>query len=153
MNIFLLDKNPRKCANSHCDRHVVKMILESAQMLCTTHWATGAVAPYKPTHINHPCTIWVRESLENYVFLCELALELCREYTWRYGRVHKTQEIIEWCFANKPKLPSNGLTSFAQAMPDKFKSGNAVNSYRNYYSKAKKHLLKYTKRTMPSWLK
>lgn len=60
MNIFYLDKDPKLCAQYHCDKHVVKMILESAQLLCTAvNEAAGKeVAPYKSTHVNHPCSIW-----------------------------------------------------------------------------------------------
>ena len=153
MNIFLLDKNPSKCAAYHCDKHVVKMILESAQMLCTAHWQTGSEAPYKPTHVNHPCNLWLLQSLDNYNFLCNLGYELCKEYTRRYGRVHKTQAVIEWCMANLPEITSNGLTPFAQAMPEEYKGKNAVKAYRNYYIGEKKGFAKYTNRSVPSWLK
>jgi hypothetical protein len=77
MNIFYLDKSPYTCARYHCDKHVVKMILETAQLLCGAHWATGGTAQYKPTHLNHPCAIWVRKSLSNYKWLCELGFNLC----------------------------------------------------------------------------
>jgi hypothetical protein len=153
MNIFLLDKNPDKCAKYHCDKHVVKMIVESAQMLCTAHWQTGSKAPYKPTHTNHPCNLWVRESLDNYIFLCKLALSLCKEYTLRYGKIHKSQDVIEWCVKNKPKIARRGLTKFALAMPESYKSNNAIKSYRDYYRNEKKDFLNYTKTKKPRWLK
>ena len=69
MNIFYLHKDPRICAQMYCDKHVVKMIIESAQMLCTTHHILGAAAPYKKIHVNHPCTVWTRESIDNYNWL------------------------------------------------------------------------------------
>ncbi len=69
MNIFALDTDPVTCAQYHCDKHVIKMILESVQMLSTTCSILGAEAPYKPTHANHPCTKWVRESWENFGWL------------------------------------------------------------------------------------
>lgn len=88
MNIFLLDYDVKKCAQSHVDKHVVKMILETAQLLCGAHHVIGTTdnIPYKLSHKNHPCSIWVRESLTNYLYLCELGLELCYEYTYRYGK-------------------------------------------------------------------
>jgi hypothetical protein len=153
MNIFLLDTNPRKCAAYHCDRHVVKMILESAQMLCTAHWMTGSRAPYKATHTSHPCSLWVRESIDNYRFLCRLGLGLCKEYTRRYGKVHKTQNVIEWCNANEPALLSRGRTPFAQAMPEEYKGSNAIEAYRRYYLGEKRGLLKYTNSRVPKWIK
>ena len=153
MNIFLLDKDPKKCATYHCDKHVVKMILESAQMLCTAHWVTGSSAPYKPTHIHHPCSIWVRESIDNYTFLCSLGYNLCLEYTSRYGRIHKTQKVIEWCIQNKPNVERKGLTPFAQAMPEEYKNKSPVKAYRSYYAGEKKDLLRYTNSLVPSWLK
>jgi hypothetical protein len=103
MNIFVLDWDVKKCATYHNDKHVVKMILETAQLLCGVHWSIGSEAPYKLSHKNHPCSVWVRQDLNNYLWLCELGLELCKEYSYRYGKRHKTQEIIEWCICNKPK--------------------------------------------------
>ena len=108
MNIFFLDYDTKKCAKYHCDKHVVKMILETAQLLCGAHWVTGSEAPYKLSHKNHPCSIWVRESLSNYLYLCDLGLELCKEYTYRYGRTHKSQQIIEWCLDKKLNIKDKG---------------------------------------------
>lgn len=92
MNIFVLDRDVKKCAIYHNDKHVVKMILESAQLLCGVHHMTESNIndiPYKLSHKNHPCSIWAREDISNYLWLCELGLELCKEYTYRYGRRHK----------------------------------------------------------------
>jgi len=134
MNIFVLDLEPKKCAEYHVDRHAVKMILETSQLLCGVHWVTGGEAPYKLSHKNHPCSIWARECYDNYVWLCDLGMELCKEYTYRYGKRHKSQDIIEWCIVNKPNIPINGdITPFALAMPDECKIGNVVESYRNIY--------------------
>lgn len=94
MNIFYLDSNPTLCAKYHNDKHVVKMILETAQLLCGVHWVTGKEAPYKLSHKNHPCSIWVRSSLENYLWLCELGLELCDEYTYRYGKKQDRKSVV-----------------------------------------------------------
>ena len=116
MNIFLLDTDTKKCAQYHCDKHVVKMILETAQLLCGVHHMTNQIteAPYKLSHRNHPCSIWARESLSNYLYLCELGLELCKEYTYRYGKRHKSQDVIEWCLINKPNIADKEFTEPAR---------------------------------------
>ena len=124
MNIFVLDNNPHVAAMYACDKHVVKMILESAQMLCSVH--PEGTAPYKRSFYNHPCTKWVRASSENYDWLIEHARALCTEYTRRYGKVHKSEKVIDWCDANRPELPDVGLTPFAQAMPEDYKNEDAV---------------------------
>ena len=114
------------------------MILETAQLLCGVHWSVGSEAPYKLSHKNHPCSIWTRECIENYVWLCDLGIELCKEYTHRYGKTHKSQEIIEWCMTNLPNIKENGyITPFALAMPDEYKVDSPTESYRNYYRGAK----------------
>lgn len=153
MNIFFLDKDPKKCAVLHNDKHVVKMILETAQLLCGAHWTTGSEAPYKLSHANHPCSKWVREDLNNYLWLCQLGLNLCWEYHHRYGKTHKSYEIIIWCCDNHPNIPDNRFTSPALAMPDEYKvANNPVLSYRNYYVNTKKHFSKWTKRNVPEWI-
>ena len=152
MNIFVLDKNPEICAKYHCDKHVVKMILEGVQLLCGSHWTTGSEAPYKLSHKNHPCSIWVRECVENYVWLCDLTMELCKEYTYRYGKTHKSQQVLEWCMTNIPNLPERGeITSFALAMPDEYKVDCPVESYRNYYRGAKTSFASWKNRDIPEW--
>lgn len=151
MNIFFLDSDPRKCAEYHNDKHVVKMILETAQLLCGVHWVNGSEAPYKLSHKNHPCSIWVRSSLENYLWLCELGLELCKEYSYRYGKKHKSQQIIEWCVVNKPQIPDVPFQDPPRAMPDVFKVENVSQSYRNYYIGAKKDFCKWKNREAPLW--
>ena len=83
MNIFVLDKDIKKCAQYHCDRHVIKMILESSQMLSTACRMNGVHDGYKATHISHPCSIWVRESLDNWFWLRDLVTELNEEYKYR----------------------------------------------------------------------
>lgn len=151
MNIFLLDWDPKKCAQYHNDKHVVKMILETAQLLCGVHWMTGGEAPYKLSHKNHPCAIWVREDLENYLWLCELGLELCLEYNYRYKKTHKSKLIIEWCLCNRPNLPDRGLTKPPLAMPIQYKVDCPITSYRNYYLGDKKHFCNWKGREVPSW--
>lgn len=154
MNIFFLDMDVKKCAEHHCDKHVVKMILETAQLLCGAHHMTDKVTdqvPYKLSHKNHPCSIWVRESLTNYLYLCELGLELCKEYTHRYGKRHKSQEVIEWCVTNKVQICDKGLTEPPKAMPDEYKVKDVVESYRNYYIGAKSGFATWKNREIPSW--
>ena len=154
MNIFVLDTDPKKCAVYHNDKHVVKMILETAQLLCGSHHVTESQynIPYKLSHKNHPCSIWVRECIENYIWLCDLGLELCEEYTYRYGKRHKSQDIIEWCLINTPNIPTNGdITPFALAMPDECKVGTAIDSYRTYYMLEKRNLASWKNRQTPEW--
>lgn len=157
MNIFVLDYNPKKCAEYHVNSHVVKMVLETAQLLCGVHHTTDSQytdIPYKLSHKNHPCSIWARECIENYVWLCDLGLELCKEYTYRYGKRHKSQDVIEWCLMNTPNLPDNGnITQFALAMPDEYKVSDVIESYRNYYIGAKSDFAKWKNRETPEWFK
>lgn len=152
MNIFFLDFNTKKCAEYHCDKHVVKMILETAQLLCGVHWVIGSEAPYKLSHKNHPCAIWTRSSLSNYLYLCDLGLELCKEYTYRYDKKHKSQDVIEWCLVNKPNIHDVDFTAPPLAMGEEFKIGNdAIESYRNYYIEGKKAIVSWKNRSIPDW--
>ena len=157
MNIFFLDFNPRIAAEYHCDKHVVKMILETAQLLYAAHWVLDPDGipeeAYKKTHVNHPCAIWVRESLSNYMWLAELGWHLCEEYTHRYGKIHKTQKHIERLKSVPPgSLVDIGVTEIRLAMPVEFKMRNPVESYRKYYCEAKRRLIKYTHRETPAFL-
>ena len=154
MNIFYLDREVSKCAEYHNDKHVVKMILETAQLLCGVHHIVhkdNTDIPYKLSHRNHPCSIWARESLTNYLWLCELGLELCKEYTYRYGKRHKSLDVIEWCIINKPNIPDKDLTEPAKAMPEKYKVKSVVESYRNYYIGDKAYFSKWKNRQSPKW--
>ena len=156
MNIFILDNNPKQCAQYHVDKHCVKMILEYSQLLCGVHHVTNSQyeIPYKLSHKNHPCAIWARECMENYDWLCELGICLCEEYTHRYGKRHKSQDIIEWAMVHKPKIKSNGnKTPFALAMPDECKVGNAIESYREYYRVNKRGFATWKDRETPYWFK
>lgn len=162
MNIFVLDDNPITAARMHCDKHVVKMILESAQMICTTHHLCpntneSYTIPYKMTHKNHPCNKWLRDSIGNYSWLVELTKALNDEYRYRYNHSenHKSYDAI----ANLPlpALPDKGLTVWARAMADEYKIGdrtyhNVIQSYHNYYRKGKTHILSYTNRDRPTFL-
>ncbi len=151
MNIFAVNNNPKTAAQELCDKHVVKMILESAQMLCAVF--PNGDAPYKRAFYNHPCTRWARESVENYEWLLDHAYAMCQEYTRRYGKVHKSLDTIQWCGSNYHKLniPRKGLTKFAQAMPEQYKNDCSVTAYRAYYNGEKAYFAKWTKRDQPEW--
>jgi hypothetical protein len=178
VNIFYLDHDVRKCAEMHNDKHVVKMILEYAQLLSTAHrvldgveliglsdsgrkkkfWTLGDSRDYtlyKATHINHPSAVWVRQSAQNYMWLAEMLEVLCGEYTYRYGKVHKVERdgLMQLLKNEFPKnLPIAPFTEPTPAMPDDVKvSGDSIKSYRNYYINNKAHLANWKKRTTPEW--
>ena len=152
MNIFLLSDDPEIAARSQVDKHVVKMVLESAQLLSTCHrvleseWANKV---YKKTHVNHPCSIWARETSANYEWLFKHFLFLLDEYTFRYKKVHKCADYVE-ILKNNP-VPEGELTNFALAMPEKYKVECPVQSYINYYVAEKYPLFKWTNRKNPEW--
>ena len=153
INIFVLDREPKRSAMYHKDKHVNKMILESAQMLCTAHHVYGNDAPYKKTHVNHPCTKWARESIENYNWLLGLAENLIQEYDHRWGnKVHATTQVVAWLRNNKPNLPSKGVTERPMAMDDEYKTNSIVRAYRNYYIGEKVDEASWTNRPKPSWI-
>ena len=156
MNIFVLDLDPKICAQSHCDRHVVKMILESVQLLSTANRIMGLDEGYKITHANHPCSVWTRETLGNWLWLRTLAYELENERQFRWGPKprHKAIEVLDTL--SKPKNMIDGEieskiynTEFAQAMPIQFKDKDVVRAYRRYYQN--KTFPTWTKRKPPSW--
>ena len=158
MNIFYLSENPRICALYHCDKHVVKMILESAQMLCTARHEAGLWAPYKSSFKNHPCTLWVRESLANYYWLCKLAFALVEEHQFRFNpkKPHKSLEVLTYCYEEpfySHVFPSSGLTEPAQAMPGEYRDPNPIKAYRAYYMGPKRDIAKWRKRPVPNWFK
>ena len=159
MNIFVLSEDPVEAAQMQLNKHVVKMVLESAQMLCAPY-ETG-VAPYKRAHYNHPCTIWARESYENYQWLISHALALAEEYTFRYEKTHKSEAVIRWCQENVGllNLPKRGLTEFAVAISSdmlcrtspNFNSLSVRDKYRAYYLYDKSYMATWIKRSPPSW--
>lgn len=153
MNIFILDENPTKCAQYHVDRHVVKMITETAQILSTAYYYTNEEdrAPYKLTHKNHPSCKWARESLDNWLWLQNLGIELYIEYQHRYGnKQHKSGEYI--LNMTPPNLEKTGMTKFPLAMPNEYKNDNPIRAYRNYYKYGKQHLFKWKNRQKPEWI-
>lgn len=154
MNIFILDTNIRTCARYHADQHVVKMILESAQMLCTVVNQNGGASPYKSTHTRHPCTLWAGASLSNWKWLYRLAKALNDEYRYRYRRTtdHKSAGIVK--ALSPPLIDDIGLTEFAQAVPEIYRvPGDAVKAYRRFYIKEKSSFAKWTRRKEPIWFR
>lgn len=153
MNLFVLDNDFDKCAEYHVDRHVGKMLLEATQLLCTTFHINGVTAPYKPSHNNHPCAVFTRESKENFDWVIQYAFALAKEFIYRYDKVHKSSEVLGWCMKNKHLLtfPKQSLTPFALAMPDQYKTNDPVESYRNYYFFGKGHLAAWKGRAIPFW--
>lgn len=160
MNIFVLSDNPVEAAQMQCDKHVVKMILETAQMLSTAHHLCGSADAimYKPTHKNHPCSVWARQSKANYKWLFDHFLALCEEYTNRYGKVHLCETKLASVLNRFPSGISNKeCTPFALAMqhePECIVKGDPVQSYRNYYkTKKDKFSMVWTNREVPEWFK
>lgn len=154
MNIFFLDRNSVVAAEYQCDKHVIKMILESAQLLSSVHHMTHsniAGQLYRLTHKNHPCAIWCRSSLDNYKWLLSHAKALLSEYTYRYNKTHASTKIINLC-ENLPHITGE-LTNPPLAMPDEFKTNDFVEAYRNYY-KYKQTIIqmRWTNRKKPEWL-
>jgi hypothetical protein len=162
MNIFFLSLNPKQAAELHCDKHVVKMIIETAQLLYSAHWVLNPEGlnenSYKLAHKNHPCAIWVRTSLTNYMWLASLGWWLCKEYQYRYGeqKVHKTEAHIVWLLNNPPKsILFIGLTPPMLAMPDEYKQDDPILAYQTYYIESKmkdRNIVRYTKRDWPLFL-
>lgn len=178
MNIFRVHNDPIISAQQLCDKHVVKMSLETVQLLCTAHRlldgeeyvGTSASGKrkakrwllrddreqvlYQSTHVNHPSAQWVRESVENYVWLADHLLGLCREYTYRYGKRFKVEESGLTVLLQSPpyNLRDYDETPFKLAMPDEYKDPDPVKAYRNYYLGAKTRMHRWTKRQIPDWV-
>lgn len=174
MNIFFLDRNPEICAQMHCNKHVVKMIIEYAQLMSTAHrmldgnqvvenvngrklkrWIIDDPRNdvlYKASHVNHPSAVWVRSSLSNYLWLYNMWSHLLREYTFRYGKKHQTEKLL-FVLARQPNnISVSGWSDPPPAMPDDCKIPNdSLASYRNYYLLKKSHFAKWTKRNEPTW--
>ena len=165
MNIFALSDSPIESAHQLCDKHIVKMPLETAQMLCSVwhRYGHGDDVPYKEAHKNHPCTLWAGDFIRNYIWLWEHGMELCFEYTRRYGKTHKCQQVIMNLNIDKllnkmsshPHFCRDGLdiTAHPQCMPDEYKfEGQAWIAYRNYYVGEKADIAKWEKsRPAPNW--
>lgn len=151
MNIFILDQNQINCAVYACDQHLNKMILESAQMLCTALNEKGMRAPYKSFNPKHPCCIWVMQSLSNWKWLRDHATNLEKERQYRFGptRRHRSIEVI--MSLPEPPIPDIGLTPFAQAMDEEYRGDDPVIAYRKYYIGKKSRFATWTKRESPEW--
>ena len=158
MNIFYFDDSPIECALAQPDKMLVKMPLETAQMLCTAHRELDGdeyadeVGLYKRAYWNHPCTVWARERQGNYTWLYKHFIALGNEYKYRYGREHASITKLA-----KPlkKVPDNilneGMTPLAQAMPDEYKNNDPIKAYRDYCTH-EKHYAKWEKgRAKPDW--
>jgi hypothetical protein len=175
VNIFYLNKDPVRCAEEHCDKHTVKMIIEYAQLLSTAHrvldgdlvlgrtqsnrsikrWNLSDSRNdtlYLASHINHPDAIWARQSSGNYTFLYKLFVALCDEYTHRYGKIHATDTKLRAILATAPKnIPIGPMTQPPQAMPDHCKHSDAIQAYKNYYIMEKKRFATWKNREIPIW--
>ena len=146
MNIFYLDKCPDKAARLQYNKHVVKMILESAQMLCTAHHCYGDKdqvenVPYKQAHLNHPSTIWTRRSKSTYMWLYNHMMALGDEYTKRYGKTHLSITKCKDFLAIPPRhIQGDDWCQPPQAMPDEYKDECSIQAYWNYYI-GEKHIV------------
>ena len=174
MNVFYLDSDPKVCAEQHCDKHVVKMILEYAQLLSTAHRVLDGIQSvgisktgrkqtsydlpdsrelklYRATHINHPSAAWVRKSSGNYDWLYVMWRELMSEYTFRYHKRHACEKLIQQLRKLPYNIPQGRFTEPPPAMPDYCKiPGDSIRSYRNYYIQEKASFAKW-KRETPQW--
>ena len=180
MNIFYLDHNPVQAARAHLDKHVVKMILEYAQLLSTAHRildgtestvlsASGRKKKvwklpdhrdsvlYSCTHANHPSAIWARQHAVNYDYLYNLFIATCDEYTHRYGKVHLTDSKLRKVLKEIPNNIFNDNKTRVwhgptPAMPDECKvAGDHLASYRKYYIDKKADMAMWTNREPPEW--
>jgi hypothetical protein len=154
MNIFALDENPVLAAQYQCNAHVVKMVLESAQMLSTYCHIKNLNEPnlYKRTHINHPCQIWLHKNESNVKWLIEHAYALSDEYTFRYKKVHKSLRVISFV-DNLLKIdsPSKDHSPFVLVMPEQYRNSDCIKAYRDYYMGDKRDFARWTVREIPSW--
>ena len=153
MNIFVLDTHPTLAAQAQCDQHVVKMIVESAQILSTVCRHYGLTAPLKATHASHPCVRWVHGSTANYAWLLDHWQALIAEYQQRYGKIHRYVELIPGFLDTLPPLPDGELTSFVQAMPEHYRvPDDAVSAYRAYYLGEKLKFARWRHGPRPDWV-
>jgi len=160
MNIFYLHHVPDVAAKYHCDKHVVKMILETAQLLSTAHHVAGSATPemYRSTHINHPCAVWVRKCWYNYHWTYDLLQSLCSEYTKRYKKIHKSSQLLD-CLLNLPKgISYQDIDTIPpQCMPEPYQNSNktqahCVAAYRTYYVMDKSRFAKYRYSDVPQFM-
>lgn len=179
MNIFVLDNDPENAARLQCDKHVVKMIVESAQMLSTAHRILDGLKEKKPSksgkrmidaysfnderesllykavHAKHPCTVWTMENDSNYFWHYIHFLALCEEYTYRYGKIHSTFSLLADVLSELPKnIKSGMLTKQPLAMQSNPECmfDDVVKSYRAFYqTKQNRFKMEWTNRNVPEW--
>ena len=170
MNIFILSNIHHLNARYHSDIHVGKMLLEGTQLLCTALWRCNYsdILPikfksklelYKPSYVNHPCNIWATQSKSNFLWLIDHCKALSDEFTFRSCKIHKSNGVLIRIQKYKIRLKDIGLTRFALAMPEQYKTNSAVSSYRAYYKNDKTGYWKQGKwypatwknRPVPSW--
>ena len=156
MNIFYLSRDPVKAARFHCDKHVVKMILETAQLLSTAHRVLDNADHellYRVTHKNHPCAIWIRESRDNYKWALELMKALNAEYMERYGKAspHKSMSLLPLLRKPPKKLKARGFSNPPQCVPEDCKRRGTVAAYRAYYRKHKSRFAVWAYSKTPNW--
>ena len=172
MNVFCLDRDPTKAAEMMCDKHVVKMIIETCQILSAVidvnyideHRAKGwkskpsqqlGCPNYPPAHVKHPATLWAIEARGNAVWLCKHLRELCRQYYLRYdNKSHKLEGCtqiyeaqLQYC-----KFKQERKTEFVQAITDKrWHRKDPVEAYRTYYNMEKFTFAKWKLGNKPEW--
>ncbi len=153
MNIFYLNRDPVQCAKDHCDKHCVKMLLEYAQLMSTAHRVhDNNDDVYQIAHLNHPSTIWTRESLAHYQWLFQLWHHLNVEYTARYDKVHASAVKLYKTLMNPPvNIPDNGFKDPPLCMPDQYKQDDAVEAYRDLYRYDKSRFAVWAYSDMPDW--
>jgi len=163
MNIFILDDDPKIAATMMVDKHIIKMPLECMQMISTILDYLGFSSPYRPVMLLHPCTLWAKKSKQNMQWLVAHHKALCKEYTLRYGKIHRCQKVFENYEEEINKmidsLSDKGLTPFAiainadmlcrQTVSD-FDTLSAVDKYRLYYLLDKRHIAEW-KTEAPKW--
>lgn len=159
MNIFFNDYDPIKAAEYLCDKHIVRLITEAGILLCGVHHKMqfkyeDGQPPYKTGPImNGKLVKWLCESLSNYNWCIDYAMEIGRQYTLRYNKLHKAQAIIEWCKNHHPDIKDIGLTKMPQIMPEKYMQEDTIQAYRNYCIAEKIRFAKWKLNNKPEWWK
>lgn len=157
MNIFVVNESPVRSARELCNKHVVKMCVETAQILSTAMHLRGVEGPYKSTHKSHPSVLWTLKSVHNARWLLEHGRALLDEYTNRYDKIHATTRAIDaieksWYDTWNSSGDSSHHTEFVQCMPDVFKNKDATIAYQTYYINDKAKFAKWAPRANPpSW--
>tara|TARA_A100001234_G_scaffold124888_1_gene109477 strand:- start:1004 stop:1510 length:507 start_codon:yes stop_codon:yes gene_type:complete len=157
MNIFYLHTDPSACAAAQCDKHVVKMVLETAQLLCTAHRIidgddiADAKNLYKATHRNHPSAVWVRSSQAAYEWTAAHFCALLSEYAARYSKRHACSKLLLALLTPPSGIADEPFTAPPQCMPDEYKQDNTVLAYRAYYIGDKSYMARWTNAPVPEW--